>query len=329
MKHLNSATGAVLIAGAAPHSIGEAFADIFLSDTNSPLIILDIRNNPAFKHHRNCVQIKFDLYPFHGELRSFHHKLNKELVRATTTLKTPVISAIILFAGLYDRGPLTKSAAMKRATILGVNLIGRVELVASVLSFNDAAGFARNHFTLIDIGSKHGLATSPDRALYCTSKSASLDFCASLLRGHEIGRALHICPGQVDSQMLHKNHWVKAGGKENDFVKFSKLEQNTYCGLLKECELRFFESVYPTSKLNAKALSIFQSYSRLRRNAFKRSDGVHSTSDCAQKVFNLMTNNKMKSGVYLLEKNKKRAITFASFQDVNRLQLLRKRGKSL
>ena len=298
---------ATLITGIAEYSLGEAFIIEYCSRQDRlPIIALDLHRNLRIGRFDKLDNCKIDLNPLScpGGYLLFGNQLSKILQDSAKKLSCDVIHAAILSAGLYSSGPLIEETAASRKDILGVNVCGKYELLHAALSMNNAAGFDNGKgFTLIDIGSSHGLYPSNGYSLYAPSKAYGLDLCVTLQDGNEIRRCIHLAPGPIDTCMLHRNYWVtKEKGPKMFYENLLSQNKKLYYDVFVGCsENALVEACKQDGEKVDNLIGIFNRYKTRREEKIKTEEGIIQPKDLAALLANiLMDANAFKPGVYVI-----------------------------
>jgi NADP-dependent 3-hydroxy acid dehydrogenase YdfG len=210
------------ITGIARHSLGEALvARLLRAGTDWRIIGVDRVANPALGSRERFREITLDLDALDDPrgVAAFANTVAGRLSEALEANGRPPVRCLVQSAGVYDAGIFVEHDFPRRRRLLGVNLIGHVEMLHAVMHLNAGLG-VDNAITLshIDVGSFQGLVPRAERALYVLSKGAAIDLAAAMQAGGELHRSLYFAPGPVDTHMLHRNHWVvKARGSAELF----------------------------------------------------------------------------------------------------------------
>lgn len=198
---------AIVVTGTAHRSIGEALVGLSGS-LKKRMVCVDIRENRSLA---NVEQVVIDLnllsskkaYPDH--VRQMQRKLSS----AICDVGCRGIGAIIQCAGVYDASRFEDHLLKTRACLIGLNFLGRLELLHCIMNINRVHGVDNSRMlTYVDVASSHALDISKDKAVYVASKAATLPLCAALVKGKELARVVYFAPGPVDTHMLHRNHWA-------------------------------------------------------------------------------------------------------------------------
>src|SRR5260370_23399812 len=129
---------------------------------------------------------------------------------------------------------------------------------------------------LFDIGSLHALRHTSHRALYSSSKMAGLALCEVLVAGSEVRRAIHVAPSNIDTPMLHWNHWCL---KENGDPKLPNLVRLRLPALYPRGFLNCDVTAYAPPSLelgfgNPGIQTAFQRYKQHSRRGSRPEDGT-------------------------------------------------------
>jgi NADP-dependent 3-hydroxy acid dehydrogenase YdfG len=297
----------IIISGTAPNSLGEAVViSLRRYDPEVPIVAIDLELNPSFGSIPNIHNIAIDLNPL-TSLRGYAElirKLKDEIHNAQRRLGFKGINTAILAAGTYTSGPLVTIRLEERQRLIGVNICGTLEVLHAVLEINDALGFSsRDSLSLTYVGTLHALASSPGKSVYVATKAFGLDLCVSLRRGQEVFRAIYFAPGQIDTPMLHRNHWVS---KENGSVQFFDYVRSSRADLYRrvfvECDDDAFREAVSSTRSDVNELAeTFSRYKNQRTLQLQRPEGVLQPIDLANCVVDVVTNaDSHPDGVYIV-----------------------------
>jgi len=294
-----------VVSGAGPYTAAGHWIHESRVASGQPVIALDRVENPVLTHVQNVVSRIIDLNPLahpRGYV-AFCDDLEESLRHACDQLAAPGIGLIVAAAAIYHTGQLIEISPERRRDLIGVNLSGKVELLAAALNINAKRRFKScESTTIVDFGSLHGLIASPSRSLYAASKFGSIALCSSLLRNKEVRRCLHVAPAAIDTYMLHANHWcIKAGGPAS-LVDAVRSQGTTYDRIFVDCDRSAFEEACSEHSFDAAAMRhIFERYSAERRNRLQSPEGILSRSQISAFLDAMVADeNIYPSGVYIL-----------------------------
>jgi short-subunit dehydrogenase len=306
-------TMAILITGIAPHSLGESLVCHLSERTTDKVICIDRSRNQWLETVAPYHHIDADLNPLAlaGGMHEFSQTLLTNLDRGLSASHDDHISCIVQCAGTYWSGPFLSLPARKRDQLIGVNLLGHIELLHAAMMANEKRGKDNSKSLIhIEIGSFQGLDIRPGRAVYAVSKAAGLDFAEAVDK--EIWRSMYFAPGPLDTYMLHHNHWVvKAGGSEPLLDKLKAGNRDTYRKVFMQClESELKREAETLGLAIDDCLERFDVYKAQRRNAEFSELGIAEPNDCAKAIVDLITSpDRYDSGAYVARK--KRGQTFS------------------
>jgi NAD(P)-dependent dehydrogenase (short-subunit alcohol dehydrogenase family) len=111
------------------------------------------------------------------------------------------IDVLVNCAGIYEEAPIADTGEGEWARILEVNLTAPWRLSRELLD-----GLARRRGVIVNVASDAGLVGYANTAAYCASKGALIGLTRALAT--ELApdvRALCVCPGPVDTDMMRKS----------------------------------------------------------------------------------------------------------------------------
>lgn len=322
----------ILVTGTAPHSLGEALVDRCLRTAPEVKVIcVDIEPNNWLRKSDLCYPITLDLNPLlpSRNYKDFLYQLQYELETALTALRGDAINIVTQCAGLYWSGPFISLNDDMRRKLLGVNLLGHIEVLHTAMRINDAHGVANSeNLAHVDVGSFQGLHARSGRSVYATSKAAGLDFAAALHAGRETARSVYFAAGPVDTHMLHYNHWVvKARGPADVLARQKYGDRKRYRSIFIECsEPSFYEWSTEQGLDNSNLEAVFRAYEECRIEAKREEFGVLSAEECAEFLLDIaLSPTKHPSGVYLsMCRASKPDMRYARFEELDRLAVARR-----
>ena len=314
----------IVVTGVAPGSLGEALAiALCRRHPETKIVAIDLMANPALADFSNVYSLGLDLNPISPsqDCPKLATRIAAEIDLALQRFELKGIGAAILAAGVYESGPLVEITLEARQSLVGINVCGKLEVLHAVLEFNQRNGFAsREALTFIDIGSLHGLTSSAGRPLYAATKAFGLDLCISMRRGGEVCRAIYAAPGQIDTPMLHRNHWVsKERGSPEFFKHVRSLGTVRYRDIFVECDDSAFREVVSTSGLEPRELNqTFSRYKLLRSQGFERADGILCPVELADHLVRILGDAAVhQEGVYMFSAPKRQLeMRHLSFNEV-------------
>lgn len=307
LKVYHMSAPAILITGTAKFSLGDSFVRQYCSQPDHlPIITLDKNLNQELESHKkvNSIQINLNPLDHSGGHSSFENELKIALHDSVNQLSCDSISATVLSAGLYNSGPITEQTREIRKDLIGVNICGKYEVLHSVLLLNEKYGFDnRKGFTLVDIGSTHGLIPSRGRSLYAPSKAFGLNLCIALQDGEEVHRCIHIAPGPIDTYMLHKNYWViKEQGPASFLDHLFLHHEELYHQIFVECCENALNEACTIQSVNIEdIIDTFASYKNRRQSKLQTEEGILQPKDVADLIVDIMLDDKgYPPGVYVV-----------------------------
>jgi len=308
---------AILVTGTAKFSLGDSFVRQYCSHLDHlPLVTLDRRLNQGLDRYKkvNAIQINLNPFDYSEGYPSFENELKVALHNAINRLSCNAINTAVLSASLYNSGPFTKQTLETRMDLLGVNICGKYEVLHSVLSLNQKYGFDnRKGFTLVDIGSTHGLSPSGGRTLYAPSKAFGLNLCEALQDGEEVHRCIHLAPGPIDTHMLHKNYWVIKEHGPASFLDYLFLHnEELYHKVFVECCENALKEACAIQSVNIETIKDkFACYKNRRQSQLLTEEGILQPKEVANLMVNIVLDNiGNPSGVYVVTapKGKKKVV---------------------
>ncbi len=303
MNERPTASSTFVVAGARPFSLGAALAlELAIAVTDSKIIIIDIE--PPTSSHPNIIAQQFDLNPLHHAtgFEAWSTELTtllSSVVRSVAT-QSPV-RGVFLALGVYGVSAYESTKAAERADILGTNILGKFEILHAVMRLNADHGFDNaTVLQLFDIGSLHALRHTSHRALYSSSKMAGLALCEVLVAGSEVRRAIHVAPSNIDTPMLHWNHWCL---KENGDPKLPNLVRlrlpALYPRVFRNCDVTAFATALLELGFgNPGIQTVFERYKHRRKMVSETEDGITSPETLAAYLVSLVLEEEnIESGV--------------------------------
>jgi short-subunit dehydrogenase len=318
---------AILVSGTGPYSLGESIVCLLAQSGFSDLISLDIQPNEWLRGQVHYQEIGQDLNPFahEGILTDFSSKLEAALRAALASTTDKHLTTVIQCAGLYAAGRFLETDTQLRQKVLGVNLMGRVELLHAAMRANAELGVNNTSaLSHIDVGSFQGLQMRAERALYAPSKSFGIDMAAAMAAGNELQRAIYFAPGPIDTPMLHYNHWVVKAGGPRELLDKLMATRDAYRAIFIDCSDERFRSVMSMFRLGEEDIRRFEAYKGYRREASAGAFGILSADECAQMVVDIVVkSDNNPSGIYLARRQSGAApsVTYKGFEHVTRLGL--------
>jgi|GEM_PF-3095183 len=298
---------AILVTGTAKYSLGNSFVIQYCSHLDHlPLITLDRQLNPALDRYKkvNAIQINLNPFDYSGGYSSFDNELKVALHNAINRLSCSSINTAVLSAGLYNSGPFTEQTLETRKDLLGVNICGKYDVLHSVLLLNQKYGFDnRKGFTLVDIGSTHGLRPSRGRSLYAPSKAVGLNLCVALQDGEEVRRCIHLAPGPIDTHMLHRNYWVIKEQGPASFLDYLLLHQEElYHKIFIECCENALKEACAIQSVNIETIiDTFVCYKNRRQSQLQTDEGILQPREVADLMVDIVLDDKGNPpGVYVV-----------------------------
>jgi len=321
-----------VVTGIAPHSLGEAFLRDYAALGNpTPVVGIDRVRNLSLEKSPSYYGIELDLNPITGAggLTTFAREVRRALEGAVNG----AVDCLVQSAGVYDSGEILEHDVQRRQRLLGVNLVGHVELLHAVMALNVQRGVKNSDFlSYVEVGSFQGLRARGGRAIYAASKAAGIDLCSALLDGHEVLRSIYFAPAAIDTHMLHRNHWVhKARGAQALFDQILHSDLSLYHAVFIDCDEEAFRRAVSVSgeRLDL-ALGNFKAYVAVREETKHGELGLLSADVCAKMLLSLVTQPAIhSSGVYLASCAARSgpSLCFARFADLDRLQRLQEVGQ--
>jgi NAD(P)-dependent dehydrogenase (short-subunit alcohol dehydrogenase family) len=322
------ANEATLITGASRHSLGEAIVREYLRRRpDIRIVVINKLSNPDLG--ATVGEIIMDLNPLNHArgLVGFAAELKDKIEYGITEAGCSGIECLVQGAAVYDFGPLTSYDTARRGRLLGLNILGTVEVLFSVCALNDRLRrLSEKSLTQIFVGAFQGLQVRAGRQLYASSKAWAIDFCAALVEGREIPRCLYVAPGPIDTPMLHRNHWVnKASGPEQFFEQVLRGTRAEYESIFLRCEESTLIEVAQGQGggLVGELQEAMGRYQAERAKAKVAELGVMSAADCAAALVDTGLSPERGSGVYLIgtERGNRPFIKMASFESLDRNSL--------
>lgn len=279
MDTLRHIPAVYILAGARPFSLGDAIANqLAVRAPESSILAVDIETPTA--HHANVKTATLDLNPLThaGGFFGWQTELSATL-RGIMQVSLPKIPIRTLFLNLakYGVSKLEDTSPQDRADMLGVNFLAKCELIHTAMRINADMGVDNSKtLDIIDCGSFHSLRGSPRRALYNTTKTASLTLCNLLSSGDEVRRAFHISPGYLDTPMLHANHWTLKERGDPRFPDRVRQElPNLYSAIFRSTSFESFQAAIQQLGLTDPDLPIvFDRYRRRRKQVRSSPEGI-------------------------------------------------------
>ena len=334
---MSELAGVLFVTGIAAHSLGETFLKLHLpNEPTARMIGADLYPPSKTLYPKQLSIFPFDLNPLSSPsgYTNFASDLRIALDTALEQVRGDHVNCLVQAAGVYDFGKFLDHDVARRKRILGVNLLGHVEVLHAVMSLNAKRGIDNaTALTHIDIGSFQGLYARAERPVYASSKAAGIDFDGAMFEGRELARSVYFAPAAIDTHMLHFNHWIKkARGSEKLFECVREGDRNQYeeifihcnADALREASIRYGVSV-------DEAVRTFKKYVVARREAFDSALGVLSVDVCARMLRALVTNpDEYPSGVYLAYAPNGTAakLLFTEFSQLSRLAIVEALGRS-
>ena len=190
-----------MVTGVARHSLGEAFVRSYTSHTPAAQVIgvdhvtnPDLNDSPAFR------RILIDLNPLHfpARISDFAHEFTGKLAETVGAMGSGGVDCLVQCAGVYDFGTFLEHNVNRRTDLLGLNVLGIIEVLHSVMTLNQGLQIRNEHeLTHVIIGSFQGLYARPGRSIYASSKAYTIDLCTSLFDGRG-GCQVHVYRGWAD-----------------------------------------------------------------------------------------------------------------------------------
>lgn len=315
----------LVVTGVAPFSIGEELVrHILASDPTTHVLGIDIVPNPLIdgipRYHSIVVNLNPLEHPRGIDL--FADDLALSIEEALQAIGSRHIQCLIQSAGVYDAGPFVEHDVTRRKSLLGLNLVGHVEVLHAVMAVNARHGCDNGRYLVhMEIGSFQGLYPRCHRTFYALSKAAHIDLYTALMDGFELHRCFYLAPGLVDTHMLHKNHWVyKAYGSAKFFDDIFIKLPHLYRAIYEDCRFEVFHSVVQSShESKPHLLSAYDKYVVTRRAAFDAAAGVASREEVAKIATSILRDDRFGSGIYFPRTAKQGALLkYASFKDMVR-----------
>ena len=318
----------ILVTGAARYSLGEAIVLEYLKQSpNAKLFTINRTANPDLDPR--ISQIVFDLNPLNhpGGIDEFDNEISELLDQSVQATGARGIDCLVQTAGAYDYGLLTEDDAIRRSRILGLNILGSVEVLSSVLHLNTRYPPSNQvGLTHVFIGAFQGLEVREKRQLYASSKAWAIDFCSSLEAGREVERCIYAAPGPIDTPMLHRNHWVnKAKGSERLFEEILRGPREQYEAVFLRGEAStLIECAQQRGANEVDRIKEAMVLYGMRRSETKVARlGLLSAASCAQVIVDTESCDQRGSGVYLIGngQNGNPFVKFADFDSLDRYRL--------
>jgi NADP-dependent 3-hydroxy acid dehydrogenase YdfG len=332
-------TDYLIVTGAAPHSVGEAFVRAILSRTDDRRILaLDRSGNADLRGVPRLRQLVIDLNPLRGpgNLEAFAKKLRDALEGALADAGPSGVGHLVQCAGLYDFGTFLDHDVKRRRDVLGLNVLGTTEVLHAVMGLNRR--LQRNNstdFSHILLGSFQGLYARERRPIYAPSKAYGIDLCTSLAEGAEVARCVYFAAGPIDTPMLHRNHWVKkANGSETFFEEMLRGPRERYTSIFVRCDETALDlAAGDGHRFEAESLRLAMArYEAERRAAFSGELGVLGVEACGRILADIVESNDLPSGVYInlpAQKGARLVLSMVPFRDLDRARAFRAAAKNV
>ena len=245
------------------------------------------------------------------------------------------VRCLVQSAGVYDAGAFIAHDLPRRRRLLGVNLVGHVEMLHAVMRLNTGLG-VDNAATLshIDVGSFQGLVPRAERGLYVLSKGAAIDLAASMHAGGELQRSLYFAPGPIDTHMLHRNHWfVKAHGSCELFDELWTQDAAAYHAVFVNGDVApLLEAARSRGDDVAETTAAFDRYRTERQKALLSEWGILDVGVCAEMLAAMVESPaKFPSGVYVATSRGDVGprLRFVEFDRLARLRVVEAEGRDV
>jgi NAD(P)-dependent dehydrogenase (short-subunit alcohol dehydrogenase family) len=293
-----------VVAGVRPFSLGDAIvSELRRRAVRSTILVVDIE--PAAPvDGANIISKVFDLNPlrhpsgFEGWSGELDVLLRGMMPHGATPLP---IRAVLLCVAKYDVDRYEDTNTQHRADMLGVNLLAKCELVHAAMRINADSGFKNAEFLdLVDFGSLHTVRQTPRRALYNTTKTATLALCELLSQGAEVRRAFHIAPGCIDTPMLHLNHWTLKEKGDPRFPELVRRERpSLYAAIFREGNDEAFHAALQDLRFtDAELPTVFERYRSRRSAVAETEEGIILPEELASYTTSLiLEKNTFGSGI--------------------------------
>jgi NAD(P)-dependent dehydrogenase (short-subunit alcohol dehydrogenase family) len=319
---------AILITGASRHSLGEATVREYRRRSSEAQIFV-INKSSNRDLGSAAHEIIMDLNPLCHSfgLAGFAAELLEKIEPHLAEAGCCGIGCLIQGAAVYDFGPFAGYDASRRSRLMGLNILGTVEVLFAVLAVNKRLGLlSEESLTEIFVGAFQGLQVRTGRQLYASSKAWGIDFCTALVAGNEISRCVYAAPGPIDTPMLHRNHWVKkAGGSEQFFDLVLQRTRHEYESIFLGCEENTLTRVAREQGVDSmgELQEAMGRYRSERANAKVAELGVMSPADCAAALVDTALSDDRGSGVYLIGIERERGpfIRMSTFESLDRNRL--------
>lgn len=313
-----------IVTGTAPNSFGEAVVIALAQKHPSTSIVgIDLRQNPVLQTVPSFSEISINLNPLRSEdeCDSLGRQCKTRLSTALDQFGCTGIGCLIQSAATYASSKFVEHDIVTMRSLLGLNVLGRFELLHAVLAINAERGVdSALDLEYVDVGSTHGLVASAGRPIYSATKAIGLDLCASLYANREISRCMYFAPGPIDTRMLHYNHWVvKAKGRRAQFEVAES--HNEYRSAFCDCNEDAFGRIFSNGREDREeVLDTFARYKHYRRAAFAGPEGVVTAQVCANALVSVIsTADSHRSGVLsLTSPNGQISIKHATFEEMRR-----------
>lgn len=328
----------LLLTGVARHSLGEAFVRYCLPARSDLTVIgvdrapnLELAALPGFRG----VELDLDPTAWPTGAAAVSQQLRHRLAPVLDEVGARGVDCLVQAAGVYDFGPLLEHDVARRNRVLGVNLLGHVEVLHGVMALNLARGVDNPEtLTCVEVGSFQGLQPRKRRALYAVSKAAGVDFCAALDAGAEVRRCVYFAPGPIDTRMLHENHWVtKANGPREFLESLADGPAERYRAIFRDCDgARLHEAAEAWGAGQEEVLHAFERYRAERARALRDEHGVLAPEECARMIAMVALEAKRcPAGVYFASapRGGRARLERVRFAALNRLRAFRARAKRI
>jgi short-subunit dehydrogenase len=292
------------------------------------VIGIDLHDNALLRREESYEHVNFDLNPLAhaGGFSSFSKTLLAALRGHLQKFQQTSISCLVQSTGVYWSGPFLTADDLTRERVLGVNLIGHIEVLHAVMKLNAEAGIDNAAcLTHADIGSFQGLNVRADRAIYASSKAAGIEFAAGLNFGKEVFRSIYLAPGPIDTHMLHRNHWVvKSHGAAEVLDDLRTSDRDLYQKIFVDCDDQALSTLIVDKGLSTETSTHFSSYKEHRSEARAAEYGVLGIDECATAIAKVLESpSQGPSGVYLITRPPSRGVVvrFTDFAALNRSRM--------